>query len=111
MGLIQSPRVATDGLVFYYDQNNPKSYEGPAIQNLAATLAFNNTTGTGVSIAGGLEPVANRFILDENSVLKLVLSKNIKVLPVLPSAILTFLDVLLKANWIESVSEPTSAIK
>ena len=57
MGLIQSPRVATDGLVFYYDQNNPKSYQGPAIQNLAATLAFNNTTGTGISIAGGYETV------------------------------------------------------
>ena len=57
MGLIQSPRVATDGLVFYYDQNNPKSYQGPAIQNLAATLAFNNSSGTGISIAGGYETV------------------------------------------------------
>ncbi len=57
MGLIQSPRVATDGLVFYYDQNNPKSYQGPAIQNLASTLAFNNSSGTGISIAGGYETV------------------------------------------------------
>ena len=57
MGLAQSPRLITDGLVFYYDQNNIKSYQGPAIQNLAATLGFNNSSGTGISITGGYETV------------------------------------------------------
>lgn len=57
MGLTQSPRVVTDGLVFYYDENNIKSYRGPVMQNLAASIGYNNTTGTGVSIVGGYETV------------------------------------------------------
>lgn len=57
MALAQSPRVVTDSLVFYYDQNNIKSYLGPAIQNLATTLGYNNSSGTGISIAGGYETV------------------------------------------------------
>lgn len=57
MGLTHSPKVITDGLVFYYDQNNIKSYRGPAIQNLARRLAFSNTSNTGVSIAGGYETI------------------------------------------------------
>jgi len=57
MGLVQSPRIVTDGLVFYYDQNNVKSLTGPPIQNLAATRAFNNSSGTGISIVGGYETV------------------------------------------------------
>jgi hypothetical protein len=57
MGLAQSPRLVTDGLVFYYDRDNIKSYTGPAIQNLASTITFNNSTGTGISIVGGTETV------------------------------------------------------
>jgi hypothetical protein len=61
MGIAKSPKVVTDGLVFYYDQNNIKSYAGPAIQNLSKTLISNyhNTTSsaTGRSYAGGYENV------------------------------------------------------
>jgi hypothetical protein len=61
MGLAQSPRVATNGLVLYYDQDNIKSYSGPAIQNLAKTLSSNYgavpSTATGRSYSGGLENV------------------------------------------------------
>ena len=57
MGLAQSPRVVTDGLIFYYDQNNVKSLAGPAIQNLAFTRAVNTQSGTGISISGGYEIV------------------------------------------------------
>lgn len=61
MGLAQSPKVVTNGLVFYYDQNNIKSYKGPAIQNLAPGLASNYgsvpSTATGRSYSGGTEVV------------------------------------------------------
>lgn len=61
MGLAQSPKVITNGLVFYYDQNNIKSYKGPAIQNLAPGLASNYgsvpSTATGRSYSGGTEVV------------------------------------------------------
>lgn len=59
MGLAQSPKVVTNGLVFYYDQNNIKSYKGPVIQNLAPGLASNYgsvpSTATGRSYSGGTE--------------------------------------------------------
>jgi hypothetical protein len=68
MGLAQSPKVVTDGLVFYYDQNNIKSLVGPAIQNLALTRAFNNNSGTGISIVGGYETVDVPQIGQSNTV-------------------------------------------
>jgi hypothetical protein len=61
MGLVQSPKIVTNGLVFYYDQNNIKSYVGPAIQNRAPGLASNYgsvpSTATGRSYSGGTEVV------------------------------------------------------
>ena len=57
MGLGHGAKITTDNLVFYYDQGNDKSFVGPAIQNLAAMLVFNNSSGTGVSIVGGTETV------------------------------------------------------
>lgn len=57
MGLNISPRVVTNGLTFYYDEGNIKSYRGPAIQNLASTIGFNNATRTGMSIIGSYESV------------------------------------------------------
>lgn len=57
MGLSHSPKVVTDSLVFYYDENNIKSYRGPVMQNFAASIGYNNTTGTGISIVGGYETV------------------------------------------------------
>jgi hypothetical protein len=49
--------VTTDGLTFYYDQNNIKSYQGPAIQNLASTITAQDSVGTGISIVGGSEAI------------------------------------------------------
>ena len=57
MGLNHSPRVVTDGLVFYCDQNNIKSYKGPAVQNIAAAIGHANYTATGISITGGYETI------------------------------------------------------
>lgn len=61
MGLAQSPKTVTNGLVFYYDQNNIKSYKGPAVQNLLPGLASNYgsvaSTATGRSYSGGTEVV------------------------------------------------------
>lgn len=59
MALNHSPKIVTNGLVFYYDQNNPKSYKGPAMQNLAAQLVSNYgstpSTATGRSYSGGIQ--------------------------------------------------------
>ena len=57
MALAQSPSVVTNGLIFYYDQNNIKSLAGPAIQNLAYSRTLTTTSGTGISISGGYETV------------------------------------------------------
>ena len=58
MGISQSPKITTDGLVFCYDQNNIKSYKGPAVQNLAQTITATNTgTDTGYSSTGGTETI------------------------------------------------------
>lgn len=48
MGFNHSPTIATDGLIFACDQSNTKSYKGPAITNLAQTLAI-----TGLGTAAG----------------------------------------------------------
>lgn len=57
MGLAQSPKIATDRLVLYYDQNNIKSYKGPAIQNLLLTIKTNAYISTGESYVAGTEYV------------------------------------------------------
>jgi hypothetical protein len=57
MPIFSGPKVTTDGLVFNYDQDNIKSYKGPTIQNLAASIGFNNASSTGISITGGYETV------------------------------------------------------
>jgi hypothetical protein len=56
MGLNHSSKIATNGLVFYYDQNNLKSYNGPAIQNLASlkvTSYGSPVVATGRVYSGG----------------------------------------------------------
>lgn len=59
MALNHSPKIVTNGLVFYYDQNNPKSYKGPAMQNLLTQLNSNYgstpSTATGRSYSGGVQ--------------------------------------------------------
>ena len=59
MALNNSAKIATNGLVFYYDQNNTKSYKGPAIKNFATQLVSNYgstpSTATGRSISGGTQ--------------------------------------------------------
>lgn len=61
MALAHSPSIVTNGLVFYYDQNNIKSFKGPAIQNIAPNLTSNYgttpSTATGRSYSGGFEIV------------------------------------------------------
>lgn len=57
MGLAQSPKTVTNGLVFYYDQNNIKSYKGPAVQNLLTQITPTGYTATGISITTGSEIV------------------------------------------------------
>lgn len=57
MSLAQSPKTVTNGLVFYYDQNNIKSYKGPAVKNLLTQLTPTGYTATGISITTGSEIV------------------------------------------------------
>lgn len=60
MSLTNSPQIATNGLVYYHDVNNIKSYQGPAVQNLLnqAGPTFTGTgTATGYSSVGGTETV------------------------------------------------------
>jgi len=57
MGLAHSPRVSTNGLVFAFDRDNFKSYKGPAIQNMATTIAGTTYSGTGISFTPGSESV------------------------------------------------------
>jgi len=60
MSLTNSPQIATNGLVYYHDVNNIKSYKGPAVQNLLnqAGPTFTGTgTATGYSSVGGTETV------------------------------------------------------
>lgn len=58
MSLGQSTNIVTNGLIFYYDMNNRKSFTGPTITNLAQTI---NTagigTGTGYVATEGTEVV------------------------------------------------------
>ena len=49
MGLAQSPRSVTNGLVFAFDKDNIKSYKGPAIQNMATTITAAGQTANGMS--------------------------------------------------------------
>lgn len=57
MSMFTSPQIVTNGLVFYLDSLNIKSYRGPAIQNLLTSI--NSTTGssTGYSLIGFNEEV------------------------------------------------------
>ena len=58
MGLAQSPKTVTNGLVFHYDQNNIKSYKGPAIQNkLMNITSASDYTATGETYSSGTEYV------------------------------------------------------
>ena len=58
MSLNQSPRIVTDGLVYYHDMNNTKSYAGPAIQNLMTGITLQGIgTSTGYVVTGGTEIV------------------------------------------------------
>lgn len=58
MSLVHSPSIVTNGLVFYYDQSNIKSYKGPTVQNLANNIGISGTgTATGYSSVGTTEVV------------------------------------------------------
>jgi hypothetical protein len=52
-----SPKIVTNNLIQKWDMNNPKMFNGPAIQNLVTNRTFYNTSGTGISIIGGTETV------------------------------------------------------
>ncbi len=49
MSILQSPKIVTDGLVFYYDMNNGKSFVGAPVTNTLPTPSLNGlpTTGNG----------------------------------------------------------------
>jgi hypothetical protein len=55
MGLSNSPKIATNGLVFAYDSNNIKSYKGPPLTNKTQYLNTYNNSGTGYSFVGDTE--------------------------------------------------------
>lgn len=58
MSLENSGRIVTDGLVFIYDAENPKSYKGPTMTNLlTSSISPYNTSGTGYDFIGGTEEV------------------------------------------------------
>lgn len=58
MALVHSPRIVTNGLTFFFDQNNVKSYKGPAMQNLANNISILGTGGAaGYSSSGSTEVV------------------------------------------------------
>jgi hypothetical protein len=57
MAVFNAPNIVSNGLSFYIDQDNIKSYAGPPIQNLSGNIGFNNSSGTGISITGGYETV------------------------------------------------------
>lgn len=52
MGLSNSPKIATNGLVFAYDSNNIKSYKGPPLTNKTQYLEVSNS---GPSFIGSTE--------------------------------------------------------
>jgi hypothetical protein len=54
MGLSSSPAIAANGLTFVYDQNNYKSYLGPAIANETAQLSPNTGSSNGFSMTSSL---------------------------------------------------------
>lgn len=78
MAIGHSSSVVTSGLIYYYDQSNVKSYAGPAIQNLAKAIPFNNNSNTGISIVGvneteeiptlGLTPIVSTTIQNNYNV-------------------------------------------
>lgn len=53
MAFSHSPKIATDGLVFYYDTGNGKSYKGEPTTNLALNPTFNSTTNWYYTTNGG----------------------------------------------------------
>lgn len=57
MGIDISPKVSSNGLVFNYDTQNPKSYIGPPLRNHIQTISPNVTSGTGYVLTGGSEVV------------------------------------------------------
>jgi len=60
MSIVHSPSIVTNGLKFYFDVNNFKSYAGPPIQNLmnqSAPVPTGTGTATGYSSVGGTEVV------------------------------------------------------
>lgn len=54
MGLVNAPGIATNGLTFVYDQNNYRSYQGPAISNVTSFLTPNTATSNGFSMTSSL---------------------------------------------------------
>lgn len=55
MGFANAPSVATNGLIFAMDQSNPRSYQGPAVTNLAQYLTVSGTgTAAGYSSSAAI---------------------------------------------------------
>jgi len=57
MATLHAPRLVSDGLVFHYNAQNPKSHTGPALRNHIQTISPNVTSGTGYVLTGGTETV------------------------------------------------------
>lgn len=55
--MLPSSSIVTNGLVFYYDVNNQKSYAGPPLRNFLGALVPIPQTNTGKVVTGGSEIV------------------------------------------------------
>lgn len=52
MGISQSPKIVSNGLVFYMDAGNPKSYKGPVITNQFLVPTPNSSNNVTFSVQG-----------------------------------------------------------
>lgn len=52
-----SPPIVTDGLQYYMDMSNQKSFTGPSLRNHIATISPTTGSGTGYVLTGGTETV------------------------------------------------------
>ncbi len=57
MAMLPSATTVTDGLQYFMDMNNQKSYTGPALRNHIAGISPTSGSGTGYVLTGGTEIV------------------------------------------------------
>jgi hypothetical protein len=82
MGLSHSPKIATDGLVFYYDMGNPqKSWKGAPATNLFTETNLNNWSKTAITATSNLiTPFGNpSYEITDNNTSYLNISRNVTV--------------------------------